>query len=194
MRNWLLMLSGALMGAALAHTLSACKRDKTDCADVRCDYTHVTLSVVDAEGDESYATKLTYTFWPYGKGSTKMSEDEAEDAGYDLEENRKAHCLSEDDEECALWVADAGFGEYVFTGVLAGDDEEDPTYTVTCKVSIPIPASSENEDCCGLVATEETDLLLDPDGDLPSDTADTASASAADTGATDAIPDCDDLI
>ena len=37
MRTWLLMISGGLMGAGLAHTLSACKRDKTDCADVRCD-------------------------------------------------------------------------------------------------------------------------------------------------------------
>lgn len=182
----LLFGASVTLGGLLAtHTLSACK--KNECATVDCDYTHVTLDIVDDEGEESWASKVTYTLVPYDDKGKLMDEDALDDAGIDPDEVRKAACVGADQDECARWVAAAGFGVYTFTAVMA-DTDEGTEIQVQCKLDLAPPTSSENKGCCGLVSTDDTELILDEDDlDAESDSGDTGSTSETGDGT---IPDC----
>ncbi len=188
MRPWLIGMASLVGGWTAARTLTACKGDDK-CAEVDCDYTHVTVEIVDDEDEASLATRVTFTLHPYKDNGVLMTEDELDDAGIDVEEVRQASCVSADEDECARWIAAAGFGVYTFTAVLA-DEEEGTQIKTQCQLDLPPPTDPEDKACCGLVATDETEMTLDED-DLDAigeDTADTGGGT--DTGTPGEIPAC----
>lgn len=160
MRSWLTGL-GVIAGLALA----GCEDEK--CDTVTCGYTHVLISVVDTEGEVGHASAVTFTFHPLNEdGDELMTEDELDEANVDPDLKRKASCspTTDDEEICDTWIAEAGFGQYTITGSLKNDEGtvvDDDQVTVT----IAVPSRSENQACCGLVATETATLTLeDPEG------------------------------
>ena len=159
------VVGGALgLGAFLVWGQLGCK--KNECITVDCDYTHVTVQIVDNDGEPGDATSVTYTFHPYDKNNNLMDDDELKVADVDPDEVRDANCANrdEDTDECPTWVMANSFGEYTVTAQLK-DEDGNIVDTETTVVELLYPASSENKACCGLVATDEVELVLDKDGD-----------------------------
>jgi hypothetical protein len=174
---------GIATGLGWALAFIACGQDNK-CRAVDCDYTHVRVDLVDASGDETSATKVTYTVHPFDDAGVLMSEDELDDAGIDVDKSYTASCGSDDEDDCSIWIAAAGFGEYTFTATVAADEDTGQDYTTKKVICLPPPDSSDNESCCGIVDSREKEIVVDPDA--ASDTGDTGQ----DTGI-DASDACD---
>lgn len=148
-----------------------------DCAGATCDTTSVVVSIVDGEGEEAVASRVTYTLAPYDEDGVEVTDpDEADELGYDLEEVRKALCTNEDEDgNCATWVAEAGFGHYYFTAEYIEDDIV--IDTATGDVALEQPAKAKK--CCGKVASGALDLTIDDDASTGGD--DTADSGDSGT-------------
>jgi len=164
------------LGATLAFI--ACGQDNK-CRAVSCDYTHVRVDLVDADGDETSATKVSYKVHPFNSAGVLMTDEEADDAGIDLDKTYNASCGSDDEDDCTIWIAAAGFGEYTLTATVAADDDTGEDYKTTKVICLPPPDSSDNEACCGLVDSREKDMVVDPDADA--DTGDTGQDTGIDS-------------
>ena len=177
---------GVAMGLGAALALLSCGHEDK-CRAVSCDYTHIRLDLVDASGSETSATKVTYTVHPFNDAGELMSDEELDDAGIDADKSYTATCGSDDEEDCSVWVAAAGFGEYTFTATVAADDDTGQDYTTRKVVCLPPPDTSDNEACCGLVDSREKDMVVDPDASSDTgDTADTGTSSGQSIDRSDA--------
>lgn len=154
----------ALLGIALG--AAGCDKSKDDCVRVVCDFTHVSVNVVDNDGDASDATSVSFTIHPYNEDGDLMSEDELDDAGIDITEEHQASCVEASDGTCPTWNAAAGFGEYTISGVLKDDETGDilDTDQLVDAVQLPYP-DGPPDDCCGYTNAVETSIKLDKDGD-----------------------------
>lgn len=151
-----------LLGAATG--VAGCDSDKDACLRVVCDFTRVAVSVVDADGDEGTASEVYFTIHPYSEGSTKMTEDELDEAEVDITEKHDAACVEAEDGSCPAWNAAAGFGEYTISGILNDEDSGDQLDTDQIVVSLPYP-DGPPDDCCGYTDSTTGTLTLDEEGE-----------------------------
>lgn len=149
-----------------------------DCAGVHCDTTRVELYITDADGEASGASRVTYTLHPYDDEGELMDETELDDADIDITEARKPLCGHEDEDgNCAVWVAEAGFGLYSFDADLV----EDGLTVATNSVVVDLPPPAKGKNCCGKVDSAEAELVLDPDA--AGDTGGDDTGDSGDSGA-----------
>ena len=144
---------------------SGCK-GTGECDGVACDYTHITVHIVDANGEPATASEVTYTV-------TRYDDDGALDTAEDATESGSATCTARDADtgECPTWVIMDGFGQFTVSAVLSVADGGSGT-PVSPDPDEPIdlaqPTNSKTKTCCGLVASDEVTLIVDPDADTGS--------------------------
>lgn len=158
---------GVAMGLGGALAFVACGKDDNKCRTVSCGYTFARVDIIDEDGDEASATKVTYTLTPYNDDGTLMDEDQLHDAGVDPDESHDATCGSDDEDDCSVWIAAAGFGVYTFSAEV-DDDDGNLEATGEETVNVPPPDASEESVCCGLINDDREDLTV---VEIPTDTA-----------------------
>ena len=162
------MLTGGRGAAALAAVgaLSAgCNKDENSCVRVVCDFTRVAVSIVDADGEVGNATTVSFTVHPYNTDGQPMTEDELDEAGVDITEKRDAACVLDNDDNCSLWNAAAGFGDYTISGFLNDDETGEQLDTDLISVPLPYP-DGQPDDCCGYTNSVSATMTLDKDGEV----------------------------